>query len=398
MKAMAALAAVLCGTALNVSALGAEAEANQITQYGITWTFESPVRAGRFVNGDWWVCPDEPNGTVTVASVRPSPTGSDANARNGSMANPAPGSAQAYDGRAGGYKADLAVTFPYRMPVNTSLVSAVSRPENTDFSRPGNNLGGRSRGRISDAAILTCLAQSPPADAFRPAYSDPAKKLYRAKALDLSKLPSLASVADTPTLAAYERWFERVWLDHFVEYLSQTIHPNNNMPSYGRYITHRIGDGALMLCLRDVGDRKTLAVRMVQLGIDLYGVADNGGYWPGNGGHNAGRKLPILLAGLLLNEKEMLGIAKRRRTATSWRFQGDDQTFYVTEADVARPLNVMACKGLALSATANTIGVNRPSKYAPLADLYLEIVSGPARASGDTSRNQRSPGRAETAS
>ena len=37
----------------------------QVTQYGITWTFDRPVQAGQFVTGDWWVV-----GPVTVTLRR----------------------------------------------------------------------------------------------------------------------------------------------------------------------------------------------------------------------------------------------------------------------------------------------------------------------------------------
>ena len=39
-----------------------------VSQYGITWTFEKPARAGRFVNGDWYVV-----GPVTVKAIDPKP-------------------------------------------------------------------------------------------------------------------------------------------------------------------------------------------------------------------------------------------------------------------------------------------------------------------------------------
>jgi hypothetical protein len=29
--------------------------ARQVSQYGITWTFDRPCIVGRFVSGDWWV-------------------------------------------------------------------------------------------------------------------------------------------------------------------------------------------------------------------------------------------------------------------------------------------------------------------------------------------------------
>ena len=26
----------------------------EISQYGITWTFDKPVKSGQFITGDWW--------------------------------------------------------------------------------------------------------------------------------------------------------------------------------------------------------------------------------------------------------------------------------------------------------------------------------------------------------
>ena len=39
-----------------------------VSQYGITWTFEQPARAGQFVNGDWYVV-----GPVTIKTIDPRP-------------------------------------------------------------------------------------------------------------------------------------------------------------------------------------------------------------------------------------------------------------------------------------------------------------------------------------
>ena len=35
-----------------------------VSEYGITWTFAKPARAGRFINGDWYVV-----GPVTVVKI-----------------------------------------------------------------------------------------------------------------------------------------------------------------------------------------------------------------------------------------------------------------------------------------------------------------------------------------
>ena len=40
----------------------------QITQHGITWTFASPQRVGRFVNGDYYVVG---SATITISSLCP---------------------------------------------------------------------------------------------------------------------------------------------------------------------------------------------------------------------------------------------------------------------------------------------------------------------------------------
>ncbi len=42
--------------------------APSVSQYGITWTFAQPARAGRFVNGDWYVV-----GPATVKAIDPKP-------------------------------------------------------------------------------------------------------------------------------------------------------------------------------------------------------------------------------------------------------------------------------------------------------------------------------------
>ena len=97
-----------------------------------------------------------------------------------------------------------------------------------------------------------------------------------------------------------------------------------------------IGDATLLLNLDFSGlpgspSKDTLLIELVQLGIDLAGIADNSGYWPPNGGHNMGRKWPILFAGVILNDTHMKGVG-------SWStlFQEDANTFYVTQDDVTR--------------------------------------------------------------
>ena len=78
---------------------------------------------------------------------------------------------------------------------------------------------------------------------------------------------------------------------------------------------------ALLLLLDDPQrTRETLLLRFVQKGIDYYGVVQSDGdLWSANGGHNSGRKWPILFAGLLLGHDGMMHVQ-----AT---FQEDQQTY-----------------------------------------------------------------------
>jgi hypothetical protein len=100
------------------------------------------------------------------------------------------------------------------------------------------------------------------------------------------------------------------------------MHPLENMPDYGREITNIVSTVSLMLLLEDPDNqRETLLLRFIQLGIDYYGVtlSDND-LWRANGGHNSGRKMPILFAGVLLDHEGM------KRVNAS--FAEDEQTYF----------------------------------------------------------------------
>jgi hypothetical protein len=72
---------------------------------------------------------------------------------------------------------------------------------------------------------------------------------------------------------------------------------------------------------------------MIQYGIDVYGSAKAGGFWREGGGHNQGRKMPLLFAGTVLNNPAITAYAN---AANYFIFQEDRQCFYVSAADVAR--------------------------------------------------------------
>lgn len=72
-------------------------------------------------------------------------------------------------------------------------------------------------------------------------------------------------------------------------------------------------------------EKRALLIVMLQLGIDVYGVVENGGRFVADGGSGSGRKFPLLLAGTVFGDQRMLRLARERKFA----FGEDAQTFYV---------------------------------------------------------------------
>ncbi|MBM4032335.1 MAG: hypothetical protein FJ291_11165 [Planctomycetes bacterium] len=288
------------------------------SQYGITWAFAEPARVGRFVTGDWWAV-----GPVVVKGVTPAP----ADGRNGSVVNPPAGKRQGYDDRISGYDASLRAAFPLDLKPGQSLVTTAS-VEKVGEKTPDTVPGQYCRGPLRTAAVLTCVAEPPAADAFRPAYVGDRKPAFAASQLRRDLLPRLKPVGQLPDLKLHERYLERIWLDHLHEWPNRMMHPLENMPDYGREITNIVSNVSLMLLLDDpapVGGaslpRDTLLLRFVQLGIDYYGVTQSDAdLWRANGGHNSGRKMPILFAGVLLGHDGMKGVKAA--------FAEDQQTYF----------------------------------------------------------------------
>ncbi len=282
-----------------------------VSQYGITWTFEEPVPVGRFVTGDYYVV-----GPVTVASVSPGKTGSGDDFRHGSMLNPPVNNVTAYDGRYVNVTQahlDRAARFPLAMQPGDSLVSSISLEERTHneiFHGPHRDSPARSPSRAM--AVLTVLAEPVPADTFRLGYADLEKdRLHRASEIQWDKLLRLELPGNAPAIEEVARWFARPWIDHVRGWTSRDIHAVENMPGYGREVGRAVGIGGLMM-LGDFSDQQKapLVYGMVQVGIDNFAVAQRGGGWPAQGGFGNGRKLPIVLAGILLDDERMQNLAE----------------------------------------------------------------------------------------
>lgn len=285
-----------------------------VTQYGITWTFSQARPVGKYITGDWWVV-----GPVTIHKITPVPE----NGRNGSVVNPKAGDRQGYDSRLAGYDAEMGIQLPIQLQPGQSLVStqSLSDPHEVppDYVHPPNP---QKEYALRTAAVLTCVDQPPVADSFRPAYVGTWRETFRAGQIRRHLLPNLDPPPGLPDIAKLERALERIWLDHRTGFQSNFFHPLANMPDYGREITHVVSETGLILMIKDPeAKHETLLLRFIQKGIDNYGVVQsNPKIWTADGGHDSGRKLPIIFAGVLLNHAGMMHVKAA--------FAEDEQTYY----------------------------------------------------------------------
>ncbi|NRA37801.1 MAG: hypothetical protein HRU15_06655, partial [Planctomycetes bacterium] len=330
---------IFCATVLNLHA----ASSNSLSQYGITWTFDQAYESGQYCNGDHWVV-----GPIVITEISNSwhTHGIEPSLHNdGSMLKPGTGDKQGYDFRLNSFNEKLnsgvingkkvSADNPLNIDVHSSLISSVSWLCNSKTDKePGcpKINGGTKQPRpvLRDAAILTIVSEAPAENSFRPAYCGKDKSArFNADKLQKDLLPKLKAVKNTPTLSDLERQVQRPWIEHVHQYLGAMVHPSNNLPNYGRQISIDIGTIGLTLLLDHEENIDTLLIGYVQIGIDLAGIADNGGSWPSNGGHHMGRKWPILFAGLMLDDQHMKNVG-------TWKtdFQEDLNTFYVSQAEI----------------------------------------------------------------
>ena len=152
---------------------------------------------------------------------------------------------------------------------------------------------------IRVAAVLTCLSQPQPPDAFRPAFCADQKTTFLARNLERELLPRAARSRSMPRVEQYIRFTERPWVGTCFFGFEE---PVENMPQYGLEYGRVVGHCALLLCTDlQPAEKEPLLVNFVQVGIDLAGIIRSGHPgWTAWGGHGSGRKLPIVFAGLLL--------------------------------------------------------------------------------------------------
>ena len=288
MKHLLLIAVFLAG-----APLGAQA-ATSLTRHGVTWTFDKDYTAGQYANGDWWVV-----GPVVITQITPTPTAG----RNGTMVNPSRGRAQGFDDRIWGntYSASLnaGTNLPLNVAANSSVVSSISKSSTSTYTQ------------FDAFVILTVVDSAPAPGSFRPPYIGDGSRASRWKAADLdySALNTLNSSAlsSKPSISTVAGYFDKTWYEQDLTWTGRYLHTSYMAPSgYGRDMASRTGDAALWLNLDSTNaEKQTLLIRLVQYGIDINGILNDGGRWYDTGGHNIGRFSPLLVAAATLDDAEL---------------------------------------------------------------------------------------------
>lgn len=317
--------------------------ANFITHYGITWTFSEDRLTGTFANGEPWVV-----GPISVMSiVNPSvPAGTDHVCRGGSMIDPIPNAHQGFapsfagNGLIPEYRAELnvALNFPFRVEIGQTLVTARSLSDTVKS-------GGL---HVETVCVLTVLSEAPPAGSFRPGpygVSHPIR--FNVSDIDWSVLKNLAHVPATPTQAWIEddrRLPALPWFEWSEEWFGNALWAMTNAgggdggnfrSNYGREISSKWSNIALWLNSDFTqAEKKKTMIQTIQCGIDIASLFANGGGYEASGGHQIGRKFPLLLAAAALKDPTLLAYA-----SDPLRFIEDKTTFFVQQSDVGRQVS-----------------------------------------------------------
>lgn len=303
--------------------------ANSVSHYGITWYFSSDRPTGTFVNGEPWVV-----GPVTITNINPNPTQSVHGVQHGSMINPVPAKTFGFDdhpviSRDIVYEAskNVALSFPFNLKVNDVLVSAYSQYEYPTFLRT--------------VCALTVLPSAPPEGSFRPSIFGTDRTVkWNANQINWSVLKNLATVPSTPSRAVIAAQVPPLpWFEWSTSWSGNLLQPRDNTADgnkqYGREIAGKFGQVGLWLnTSQPLADKRDIAIQMIQNGIDIYAYVAHGGGFYHDGGHKCGRKLPLVMAAMMLNDSSLKTMA-----ADPNIFQEDTQTFFVTQSDVGRALD-----------------------------------------------------------
>jgi hypothetical protein len=267
----------------------------------ITFVLDKPYVCGQFANGDWFVVPDQADGSVVVTAIKPDY----ADQMNGWDANPDIKGHyyQSWDHRLGQFREPPSL--PYAATGGTSVIKIVSMTN-----------GCAATTCEQFGAVLTVLSTVPasPRTTFRPPANGTFKPLLSTSLLDLSALPVYPSSCcfgriNAAMALARSKGFRN-------NYSPDTVWGYYMIPADNVGYQRAWGGDMWLwdlevlgyLMLDDPPDMKLpVLIAYVQQGIDIWGAYRSGGSWNrGGGGNGAGALTTYVFAAAMLNQPDML--------------------------------------------------------------------------------------------
>jgi hypothetical protein len=228
---------------------------------------------------------------------------------------------------------NVALSFPFTLSPGDVLVSAKSQTYYPTW--------------LKTICALTVLSSPPPSGSFRPGIFGTDRTVkWNVSQLNWSVLKNYAATPSTPSRASIAAqilplpWFE--WSPNWNGNSLQADDNTTDLPFvdgthyrvYGRETAAKFGRIALWLNTNQpLADKQAIAIQMVQNGIDIYEYVQHGGGYYHDGGHKCGRKLPLVLAAMMLNDPDLKTMAGNPDI-----FQEDTQVWIVNQSDVGRVL------------------------------------------------------------
>lgn len=300
---------------------------------GVTINFDQEYPVGYFIDGYPYVV-----GPAEIVSYTPAcETLANGRVINGAMIDPDCGKEIGLDSIAGGNKWNPALNVgdgisaanPLTLQPDESLIIAISNPAATD-----------PEASLKRAIVLTCLATTPPADAFRPTFANAPKTIYTWSQVNANALRNLGIVGVPPSWSSVEYELTRFAQDIVPDWDRKHYRMQDHTSLYGRDMMPAEGLAYLMVNSDfPLAEKQQTLIYLIQRGIDRYGVFQNAKAngkqpWRADGGHNSGRKFSIMFAGRLLGVGAMEDVTLQTdytNIASSERFHEDTMTFYVDQ-------------------------------------------------------------------
>lgn len=202
---------------------------------------------------------------------------------------------------------------PGEAAVFASLASAQTAP-GTHWDRPS-YWSVPTRSSIAEMLAVVCVpwlrqprdVLRPPAVGMSPTAIHMRSTPVFTDRINLRLLPSVIEDWTGPDFAYYERLFGDFSGDIYSGWSTDTRTPGLQHPGYGTAMAAAVSQALLMLCRKvPIEQKRRLAICLVQWGIDLAGAFSDGRDNSAvGGGHMAGRKALVVLAGHLLGEDPM---------------------------------------------------------------------------------------------